>query len=82
MCLFLIISSVLGSGCGSVGSAVAFDTLGPWIKSSHRHNFMHKICLLLTVEKIRINKKALTHPYKTIHFYWNTQLHQLRMAKR
>ena len=29
----------LGSGCGSVGRAVAFDTRGPWFDSSHRQNF-------------------------------------------
>ena len=25
-----------GSGCGSVGKAVASDTRGPWFESSHR----------------------------------------------
>ena len=27
-----------GSGCGSVGRAVAFDIRGPWFDSSHRQN--------------------------------------------
>ena len=34
----------LGSGCGSVGRAVASDTRGPLIESSHRQ----KICLYST----------------------------------
>ena len=28
-----------GSGCGSVGRAVASDTKGPWFKSSHQQTF-------------------------------------------
>ena len=26
---------ILGSGCGSIGGAVTFDTRGPWFESSH-----------------------------------------------
>ena len=32
-----------GSGCGSVGRAVASDTRGPWFESSHRQNFISNI---------------------------------------
>ena len=40
-----------GSGCGSVGRAVAFDTRCPRFKSSHRQKFIYtlNICLLSTV---------------------------------
>ena len=30
----------LGSGCGSVGRAVASDTRGPWFESGHRQDFV------------------------------------------
>ena len=33
----------LGSGCGSVGRAVAFDTRGPRFESSHRQKFILNI---------------------------------------
>ena len=41
----------LGSGCGSVGRAVASDTRGPWFESSHWQKFIYvlNICLLPTV---------------------------------
>ena len=41
----------LGSGCGSVGRAVAFDTRGPRFESSHWQKFIYtlNICLLSTV---------------------------------
>ena len=40
-----------GSGCGSVGRAVASDTRGPQFESSHQQKFIYKwnICLLSTV---------------------------------
>ena len=47
-----------GSGCGSVGRAVASNTRGPQFKSSLRQTLYH----LLTVnciEKTKINKKRL-----------------------
>ena len=46
------LSKVCGSGCGSVGRAVASDTRGPQFKSSHRQNLLN-ICLLSTVLKRR-----------------------------
>ena len=41
----------LGSGCGSVGRAAAFNTRGPRFDSSHRQKFIYtlNICLLSTV---------------------------------
>ena len=39
----------LGSGCGSVGRAVASDNRGPQFKSSHRQNFLLFIEHLFTV---------------------------------
>ena len=48
-----------GSGCGSVGRAVASDTRGLWIKSSHRNTFIWNICLLYTVWKRRKLRKRV-----------------------
>ena len=41
----------LGSGCDSVGRAVASDTRGPWFEFSHQQKFIIilNICLLSTV---------------------------------
>ena len=41
----------MGSGCGSVGSAVAYDTRGPWFESSHwQKKFISlNICFMSTV---------------------------------
>ena len=33
----------LGSGCGSVGRAVASDTRGPRFESSHQQKFIYKL---------------------------------------
>ena len=50
----------LGSGCGSVGRAVASKTRGPRLKSSHGQNFIYilNICYCqLCIEKMKIKKK-------------------------
>ena len=49
----------MGSGCGSVGRVVAFDTRGLRFKSSHRQNFncILIICLLSTVYRKDENKE-------------------------
>ena len=39
----------MGSGCGSVGRAVASDTRGLWFESSHWQNLYIYIVNLLTV---------------------------------
>ena len=43
--------AVMGSGCGSVGRAVASNNRGPQFKSSHWQKFIYvlNICLLSTV---------------------------------
>ena len=41
-----------GSSGGSVGRAVASDSRGPQIKSSHWQTFVLNICLLSTILKI------------------------------
>ena len=47
----------VGSGCGSVGRAVASDGRGPRFESSHRQNDIEQ-CLLSTVlKRQKINKK-------------------------
>ena len=48
--LWVIKINMKGSGCGSVGRAVTFDTWGPRFDSSHRQNLL-SICLLSTVLK-------------------------------
>ena len=47
----------LGSGCGSVGRAVAFGTRGPWFDSSHQQNFIEHLFIISCIEKTNINKK-------------------------
>ena len=44
-------NNVVGSGCGSVGRAVASKSRGPRFESSHRQKFIFtlNICLLSTV---------------------------------
>ena len=55
------ISLFMGSGCGSVGRAVAFDTRGPRFDTSHRQNFIEHLFVNLfninCIEKTKINKK-------------------------
>ena len=51
------ISTKMGSGCGSVGRAVAFDTRGPRFDSSHRQNFIEHLFIINCIEKTKINKK-------------------------
>ena len=46
-------TNILGSGCGSVGRAVASDTRGSRFESSHQQTFIRNICLLSTVLKRR-----------------------------
>ena len=46
-----------GSGCGSVGRAVAFDTRGPRFDSSQRQNFIEHLFIINCIEKMKINKK-------------------------
>ena len=46
-----------GSGCGSVGRVVAFDTRGPRFDSSHRQNFIEHLFIINCIEKTKINKK-------------------------
>ena len=47
----------MGSGCGSVGRAVAFDTRGPRFDSSHRQKFIEHFFIINFIEKTKINKK-------------------------
>ena len=46
----------LGSGCGAVGRAVAYDTSGPGFESNHRQLLLN-IHLLLTVCRKDENKE-------------------------
>ena len=42
-----------GSGCGSVGRAVAFNTRGPRFDSSHWQNFIEHLFIINCVEKTK-----------------------------
>ena len=57
----------MGSGCGSVGRAVASNTRGPRFESSHRQKFIYtlNISLLSTVYRKDENKgkKAGNGPF-------------------
>ena len=48
-----------GSGCGSVGGAVASDAIGPRLESSHRQTAISDIYLFTVncVENTKIKKK-------------------------
>ena len=48
---------MVGSGCGSVGRADAFETRGPRFDSSHRQNFIEHLFIINRIEKTKINKK-------------------------
>ena len=56
----------MGSGCGSVGRAVAFDTRGPRFDSSHWQNFIEHLFIINCIEKMKINKKrpGMAHFFK------------------
>ena len=47
----------LGSGCGSVGRAFAFDTRGPRFNCSHRQYFIEHLFIINFIEKTKLNKK-------------------------
>ena len=47
----------LGSGCGSVGRAVAFDIRDPRFGSSHQQTFIKHLFNVNCVEKTKIKKK-------------------------
>ena len=59
---------LLGSGCGSVGRAVASDPRGPRFEFSHWQTFKSKIYLFTVncIEKTKIKKKrpGMAHFYK------------------
>ena len=54
----------LGSGCGSVGRAVAYDIRGPGFKSSHRQNLYSSLFTVNCIEKTKNKeKKAGNDPF-------------------
>ena len=46
-----------GSGCGSVGRAVASNTRGPRFESSHQQIYIEHLFTINCIEKTKINKK-------------------------
>ena len=62
----------MGSGCGSVGRAVALDTRGPRFDSRHRQNFIEHLFIINCIEKTKINKKRLGMAHffkKSTHYF-------------
>ena len=63
-------SLVQGSGCGSGGKAIAFDTRGLQFDSSHQQNFTEHLFvyffIINCIEKTKINKKrpGMDHFFK------------------
>ena len=58
-------SQLPGSGCGSVGRAVTFNTRGLRFESSHRQNLYWTFVCLFTInciEKTKINKRGREWP--------------------
>ena len=56
----------MGSGCGSVGRAVATDTRDPRFKPRHRQSFIHRITNFIS-EKTKIKKIGRECPiFKTL----------------
>ena len=49
----------MGSGCGSVGRAVASDTRGPQFESSHRQNkiYIEHLFTVNCIEKTKIGRE-------------------------
>ena len=77
----------LGSGCGSVDRAVAFNTRGLRFDSSHRQKFIEHLFIINCIEKTKINKKrpGMAHFLKktrswSTHFIINTVLTFLSAA--
>ena len=60
----------IGSGCGSVGRAVASDIRGPRFHYSHQQNLLN-ICLLSTVLKRQKYRKIGHQKYLFIHWRIN-----------
>ena len=55
-----------GSGCGSVGRAVASNTRGPKFESSHWHSFMQNILFTFNcIENTKIKEKEAGNGPKT-----------------
>ena len=60
----------MGSGCGSVGRAVASDTRDPQFESSHRKAFIKHLFTVNCVVKTKIKKKrpGMAYFLTNIHF--------------
>ena len=46
-----------GSGCGSVGRAVASDTRDPWFEPQHKQNLSTNLSTNCIIEKTKLMKK-------------------------
>ena len=80
-------SSLVGSGCGSVGRVVASITRGPLFKSSHWQNLYRTLFSVKCIEKDKNKEKRpgmahfsrffrILQPlcYEIMHSYWLTRV--------
>ena len=58
-----------GSGCGSVGRAVAFDSRGPWFDSSHRQNLIEHLFVNLFANLFIINEHLVKHCRRSMYLH-------------
>ena len=58
-----------GSGCGSVGRAVAFDSRGPWFDSSHRQNLIEHLSVNLFANLFIINEHLVKHCRRSMYLH-------------
>ena len=58
--------NILGSGCASLGRAVASNTRGPRLESSHQQNLNICLCTINCFEKMKTNEKrpGMVHFFK------------------
>ena len=63
---------VFGSGCGSVGRAVASNSIGPWFESNHQQDCIMNMLTVNCNEKTKIKKKPrMAQFFKKINKIWH-----------
>ena len=60
--------TIVQSGCGSVGRAVASDTRGPRFESSHRQKNYIEHLLSTGLKRRKLRKRGREWPNKKEHF--------------
>ena len=71
-----------GSGCGSVGRAVASNTIGPRFNSSHQQNLYWTFVYLFTIDSIEKTKKIKKgRVWPTFFKKWNLICSEEKVSK-